>query len=356
MWPDNRIRDLFHIELPILQAPMAGSSGSALAVAVAEAGGLGSIPCGMLGPEQIRNEVGIFRQRTASPINLNFMCHARPVPDPARQAAWRERLKPYYAELGIDPGAAPPGGGRNPFDEETCALVEELKPEVVSFHFGLPERALMDRVHATGATIIASATTVAEARQLETEGCDAIIAQGAEAGGHRGIFLEEDVASQPGTLALVPQVADAVSVPVIAAGGIADGRGIAACFMLGAAGVQIGTAYLACPEALTSRVHRAALAEARDDSTVLTNVITGRPARGIRNRLVDEQGPLNPQAPAFPLATPATMPLKAKAEEAGSGDFSPLWAGQAAALATPMPAGELTAKIMRDAATLLKGS
>ncbi|MEC9246755.1 MAG: nitronate monooxygenase family protein [Nitratireductor rhodophyticola] len=352
---DTRITELFGIELPILLAPMAGSAGSELAIAVCEAGGLGSLPCALLTPEKIRTEMGIIRQRTDRPVNLNFFCHVPPTPDAEREAAWRERLRPYYSEFGIDPDAAPPGAGRNPFNEESCAIVEEFRPEVVSFHFGLPDGALMQRVRATGAKIIASATTVAEARFLEENGCDAIIAQGAEAGGHRGVFLEPDIATQPGTLALVPQVVDAVSVPVIAAGGISDGRAVAACFMLGASAVQVGTAYLQSPEALTSPGHRDALALARDDRTVLTNVFTGRPARGLLNRFVSEVGPMSDRAPAFPLATAAVGPLRAAAEKAGVSDFSPLWAGQAAPLATPMPAGELTVKLARDAETLLRG-
>ncbi|WEX10065.1 nitronate monooxygenase family protein [Chelativorans sp. AA-79] len=356
MWRDQRILDLFGIEQPILLAPMAGSGGAELAIAAAEAGGLGSLPCAMLSPDQIRTELGIMRQRVNRPVNLNFFCHTPPEPDPDREAGWRRRLAPYYAEFGLDPESPPAGGGRNPFSEEACAIVEECRPEVVSFHFGLPEEALLDRVRETGAKIISSATTVAEARWLEERGCDAIIAQGAEAGGHRGIFLEDDIATQPGTMALVPQVVDAVSVPVIAAGGISDGRGVAAAFMLGASAVQVGTAYLQSPEALAGPAHREALARARDDRTVLTNVFTGRPARGLVNRIVREVGPISAEAPAFPLATTAVMPLRKAAEGSGSGDFSPLWAGQAAALAKPMPAKELTTSIMQDAAALLRGS
>ncbi|PSM15860.1 MULTISPECIES: NAD(P)H-dependent flavin oxidoreductase [Nitratireductor] len=353
MWSDNRVLELIGIEVPILQAPMAGSSGAELAIAVSTAGGLGSLPCALLGPERIRAEYGAFRQQTDRPVNLNFFCHATPAPDAAREAGWRARLAAYYAELDLDPDQVPPGGGRVPFDEAGCALVEECRPQVVSFHFGLPEPALVERVKKTGARIIASATTVAEARWLEGRGCDAIIAQGAEAGGHRGLFLTDDVAAQPGTMALVPQVVDAVAVPVIAAGGIADPRGVAAAFMLGAAAVQIGTGYLQCPEALTAPGHRAALAAARDDETVLTNVFTGRPARGLVNRIVREVGPLSAEAPAFPLASAAVGPLRARAEKAGSRDFSPLWAGQAAALGRVMPAGELTRWLGAAAQALL---
>lgn len=356
MWPDRRILDILGIEHPILLAPMAGSGGEQLAIAVNEAGGLGALPCAMLNPEQIRMELGIVRQRTSGPINLNFFCHSPPDPDPAREAGWRKRLAPYYEEFGLDPEAVSAGAGRNPFNEDSCAIVEEQRPEVVSFHFGLPDKPLMERVRATGAKIIASATTVAEARWLADRRCDAIIAQGAEAGGHRGVFLETEIATQPGTMALVPQVVDAVSVPVIAAGGIADARGIAAAFMLGASAVQIGTAYLQCPEALTGPAHREALDRARDDRTVLTNVFTGRPARGLLNRFVRDVGPMSTDAPAFPLATAAVMPLREAAEGVGSGDFSPLWAGQAASLVHPMPAKDLTKKFADEAQALLRGA
>jgi len=349
MWPDRRIQDLFGIELPIIQAPMAGSVGSEMAIAVSEAGGLGSLPCAMLSPEQMRAEIGIIRQRTGRPINLNFFCHQPPKADAAREAAWRRRLERYYAELGLDPREPAPTASRAPFDSTVCDLVEEFGPEIVSFHFGLPERDLLERVRATGARIVSSATTVDEARWLEDHGCDAIIAQGYEAGGHRGVFLTQDITSQAGTMALVPQVVDAVKVPVIAAGGIADARGIVAAFALGASAVQIGTAYLFCHEAKANALHREALKTAKDNGTVLTNVFTGRPARGIVNRIVREVGPMSDLAPEFPLAAGAVAPLRAKAEAAGSGDFSPLWSGQAAALGRSIPAGDLTRQLGAEA-------
>lgn len=352
MTPDRRLLDLFRIDLPILAAPMAGAAGVELAVAVASAGGLGSIPCAMLPLDAARAQVGVFRQRVAAPVNMNFFCHTAPTDDPTALDRWRQRLGSYYRELGV-PLDAPMGPGRNPFDEAWCAVVEELKPEIVSFHFGLPPEPLMTRVRATGAKIIASATTVAEARYLAEHGCDAIIAQGAEAGGHRGIFLDGPLSAQPGTFALVPQVADAVGVPVIAAGGIADGRGMAAAFALGAAAVQIGTAYLRCPESLVSNLHRAALGQARDDQTVLTNVFTGRPARGILNRLVREVGPIAADAPPFPTATGSVTPIRTAAEAAGSADFSPLWAGQAVALGREGGAAELTRQWAAEAEAVM---
>jgi nitronate monooxygenase len=349
MWSDHRIQDLFEIELPIIQAPMAGSVGSEMVIAVSEAGGLGSLPCAMLNPEQMRAEIGIIRQRTSRPINLNFFCHRPPQADAAREGAWKRRLESYYLELGLDPQAPVPAAARAPFDSAMCDLVQEFAPKVVSFHFGVPERALLDRVRATGAKIISSATTVDEARWLEDQGCDAIIAQGYEAGGHRGVFLTDDISTQAGTMALVPQVVDAVKVPVIAAGGIADARGIVAAFALGASAVQIGTAYLFCPEAKVSPLHRDALKRAKGNDTVLTNVFTGRPARGIVNRIVREVGPMSDLAPEFPIAAGVLAPLRAKAETAGSGDFSPLWSGQAAAFGREMPAGDLTRQLGAEA-------
>jgi nitronate monooxygenase len=349
MWPDHRIQDIFEIELPIIQAPMAGSVGSEMVITVSEAGGLGSLPCAMLNPEQMRAETGIIRQRTSRPINLNFFCHQPPQNDPARENAWKQRLRSYYIELGLDPQAPVPAAARAPFDDTMCDLVEEFRPEVVSFHFGLPERALLDRVRATGAKIISSATTVDEARWLEDQGCDAIIAQGYEAGGHRGVFLTDGISTQAGTMALVPQVVDAVKVPVVAAGGIADARGIVAAFALGASAVQIGTAYLFCPEAKVSPLHRDALKRAKDNDTVLTNVFTGRPARGIVNRVVRDVGPMSDLAPSFPLAAGAVAPLRAKAELTESGDFSPLWSGQAAAFGRDIPAGDLTRQLGAEA-------
>ena len=342
MWPDRRLIDLFKTEFPIVLAPMAGVMDADLVVAAAQGGALGSLPCAMLSAEKAREQVQIIRQRVSTPINMNFFCHKAVPADASQDAAWKERLTPYYKEFGLDPAAPINAANRAPFDSAMCEVVEELKPEIVSFHFGLPEQNLLARVKATGCKIIAAATTVREAIWLEEHGVDAITAQGAEAGGHRGMFLTEDAAEQPGTFALVPQVVDAVHVPVIAAGGIADGRGIAAAFALGAAGVVIGTAYLRCPESKVSSLARAVLAQAKDDSTVVTNVMTGRPARGIVNRAMREIGPVSPLAPHFPHAATPFAPLKAAAEKQGSLDFSNVWAGQAVRLGRDMPAAELT--------------
>jgi nitronate monooxygenase len=357
-WPDTRLLDLLGIEVPIIQAPMGGAQGHALATAVSEAGGLGSLPCALLDADQIRGEFATIRSATSRPVSINFFCHA-PADAAAAGAAdarWRRTLAPYYAEWGLDADKPGPDVDLQPFDAARCELVEALCPEVVSFHFGLPEAALLERVRATGARVLSSATTVEEARWLADHGCDAVIAQGAEAGGHRAMFLAAsiaDVATQMGTFALVPQIADAVDIPVIAAGGIADGRGIAAAFVLGASGVQIGTAYLLCPESQVSKLHAASL---RDPSarTMLTNVFTGRPARSIVTRLMREVGPLSPDAPSFPLAAGALLPLRAAAEQNGDTSFTSLWSGQAAGLARELPAADLTRSLAAAALQRLR--
>jgi len=332
---------------------MAGSGGIALATAVARAGGLGSLPAAMLSSDQLAEQIAEFRHATDAPLNVNFFCHDLPEVSPSELEAWAAKLSRFDVELGVDRSSVPAGPSRRPFDDEACRIVERARPEVVSFHFGLPGPALVERVRRTGAIVMSSATIGAEAVWLEQHGCDVVIAQGAEAGGHRGMFLTTDVAAQPATMALLPRVVDAVDVPVVAAGGLADGRGIAAAFMLGAAAVQLGTAYLLCPEALTTSVHRRALARGSVDDTVLTNVLTGRPARGRRNRVIDELGPMAADAPAFPAAGAALAPLRAAAEAAGSGDFSPLWSGQAGAPTTDVPAGRLTRDVIADARRLL---
>jgi nitronate monooxygenase len=354
MWPNDRFTKLCGIELPIVQAPMAGPALSDMVVAVSEAGGLGSLACALLSVEQARKEFETIRRKTSRPINANFFCHKPPHEDHAREIAWRRRLDAYYVELQATDNSSSPSSSRAPFDDKMCDLVMEFHPEVVSFHFGLPDKHLLLRVRQGGAKILCSATSVAEASWLEDQGCDAIIAQGFEAGGHRGMFLTDDVATQVGTMALVPQIVDRVKVPVIAAGGIADARGIVAAFALGAAAVQIGTGYLHCPEAQISALHRQALKDVQDNDTAVTNVFTGRPARAIVNRFVREVGPISDVAPEFPLAAAAVAPIRAKSESAGSSDFSPLWSGQAARLGRQLPAAELTRKLAAETLEQLK--
>lgn len=349
MWQDRQLIDLVGIEQPIVLAPMAGPSTPELAAAVANAGGLGSMAFALSTADQARADVARFKSLSNKTFNLNFFCHTPPPPSADAVAGWKSRLRSYYVELDLDPDMAVPGGVRHPFDEAMCALVEDTRPKVVSFHFGLPTKPLLDRVKAAGAVVLSSATTVEEARWLEAHGADAIIAQGFEAGGHRGMFLATDLATQVGTMALVPQVVDAVKVPVIAAGGIGDARGIVAALALGASAVQLGTAYLFCPEAKVAPLHRAALTAGRDDNTALTNVFTGRPARGYMNRIVRETGPVSSDAPPFPLASGAMAPLKAAAEAKGSNDFTSLWSGQASALCRTMGAAELTRALADEA-------
>ena len=337
--------DILGTELAIIQSPMAGAQASALAIAVSNVGALGSLPCALLPPDTLHDELAAIRAQTTQPYNVNFFCHTPPTPDPAREAAWRAVLSPYYAELGIDPNAIPTGPTRAPFSDDVADLVEPFRPPIVSFHFGLPPAPLLARVRSWGSKILASATTVDEARWLEARGVDAIIAQGLEAGGHRGNFLSANLTTQLGTFALVPQIVAVVRVPVIAAGGIADAHGVAAAMRLGASAVQVGTAYLLCPEATTTLVHRAALQSADARHTALTNLISGRPARGIMNRLMRELGPMSDLPPEFPLATPAVAPLREASEAKGMGDFSPLWSGQNASGCREIPAAQLTREL-----------
>jgi nitronate monooxygenase len=347
------ITEFLPSRLPIIQAPLAGSQGVELCAAVCEAGGLGSLPAAMLTPSELRDQIVEIRGRTPAPFNVNFFCHVPPKQDPERETRRLEELAPDYAETALHPPAGGGGAVRPPFDSAMAEIIEEAKPSVVSFHFGLPDGPLLDRVKHTKAKIYSSATTVAEAEWLEGRGVDAIIAQGAEAGGHRGMFLTKDIDGQPGLFALLPQIAGAVRVPVIAAGGIADGRGIAAAFALGASAVQIGTAYLATPQSTISALHREALRRAKDDSTRLTNLFTGRPARALLNRFIREHGPMNELAPQFPLAMGAVAPLRAFHEKRGSGDYSPLWAGQAAGLAREEDASALTTRLWSEAKAVL---
>jgi nitronate monooxygenase len=335
-----RLSEFLSIEHPIIQAPMAGVQGSALAIAVSNAGGLGSLPAAMLDLAKLRAELETIRSQTRRPYNVNFFCHLRPTPDARRDAAWREALQPFYAEFGLNISDAPTVE-RAAFNEGMAEVLSEFKPPVVSFHFGLPQAPLLTRIKSWGSKVLCSATTLEEARWLEAHGADAIIAQGSEAGGHRGMFLTDDLTTQMGTFALLPQVVRSVRLPVIAAGGIADAEGVSAAMQLGAAGVQVGTAYLLCPEATTSALHRAALKSPAARHTALTNVFTGRPARAIMNRIMREVGPISALAPPFPLAAGPLAPLRAAAERSGCDDFSSLWAGQHI-IAQETPAGELT--------------
>lgn len=347
-WPHSRFVELVGCEQPIIQAPMAGVGGTDLCVAAMMGGALGSLPCAMLSPGQVRDEVREVRARAHGPLNLNFFCHK--MPGQIDDRAWRALLRPYYDEFCVEAGNGT--ALRLPFDEQMCAVVEELKPEVVSFHFGLPEAPLIRRVKSAGALVIGNATSVEEALWLQDRGTDAIIAQGFEAGGHTGRFLESDPSEALGLFALLPQVAKSVTVPVIAAGAIADGRAVAAAMILGASAVQLGTAFLHSPETPISDVHRKGLREGR---TVLTNLMTGGLARGLRGRLIDDLGPVRTEVPAYPFASAALAPIRSAAEKQGEFGFGPMWAGQAAPLGRPLPAADLVRGIASDALAILTG-
>ena len=323
------------VDIPLIQAPMAGANDSKMVIAVSSAGALGSLPCAMLTAEQVSTEIEHIQSATDKPFNLNFFCHRTSDEDPAAQQRWHAALEHYYKEEGIDAGSVATAPARKPFDDEMCSIVEARRPAVVSFHFGLPPKPLVERVKAAGCKVISSATTAEEAQWLERNGCDAVIAQGVEAGGHRGIFLTDDPATdasrQPGLLTLLLQIIDTVNIPVIAAGGIGDGRGVAAARLLGASMVQMGTIFLFSRESMVSQLHAQALRESRAADTALTNVFSGRPARGIVNRVMRELGPISPAAAPFPTAGGALAPLKKIAEADGRADYSSLWAGQGVA-------------------------
>jgi len=336
-----RFLELTGAKAPIVQAPMAGAGGVALAVAAMRGGAIGSLPCAVLTPEQVRGQVAEVRAQAEGPLNLNFFCHTLPEPPPD-ESAWREVLAPYYAREGVTAGEAPPL--RRPFDAAACVLVETVRPQIVSFHFGLPEPALLDRVRATGAQVFGNATTVAELAWLVERGCDAIIAQGAEAGGHAGWFLDRHLPTP-----LADLLATSIGVPVIAAGGIVDAAGVAGALAAGASAVQIGTAYLATPESLASAPHRALLGTDAASDAAFTNLLSGREARGIRNRLMRDLGPISPVAPAFPYASNALAPLRKAAEADGRGDYSPLWAGSGATRVRRMGAEQLTRGLAQGA-------
>ncbi|GAA4823126.1 nitronate monooxygenase family protein [Sphingosinicella ginsenosidimutans] len=350
-WTDRRWIDLAGAATPIIQAPMAGAGGVDLAVAAMRGGGVGSLPCALLTPDAVREQVAMLRARATGPINLNFFCHT--MPPPPDEADWRALLSPYYAEYGVGPpDEAPPL--RLPFDAAMCAVVEEVRPDIVSFHFGLPDRPLLKRVRAAARLVIASATGVESARRLAAAGVDAVIAQGWEAGGHASDWLPTDAGAPMGLMALVPQIADAVGVPVIAAGGIADARGIAAALALGASAVQLGTAYLHCPESLIHPAHRAALAGPEAELTAFTNLISGGRARGLPGRLTRDLGPIRAEAPPYPYAASALAPLRQAAEAEGDLSFSPAWAGQSARLGRAgEPAEALTRRLAAEALALL---
>ena len=349
-WPDVRFADLLGSRHPIVQAPMAGAGGVALAVAAIQSGAVGSLPCAMLTAEEVIEQAADVRAQVPGPLNLNFFCHE--MPENTDDAAWRALLRPFYDDYEIEDADAP-GPVRRPFDAAMASAVEQARPDIVSFHFGLPAPALLERVRRTGARIFANATTVAEARWLAAHDVDAIIAQGFEAGGHAGRFLGAPPEEQMGLFALLPQIVDSCRLPVIAAGGIADGRGIAAALTLGAAAVQMGTAFLHCPESLIGPAHRAALLGEAAERTAFTNLFSGGLARGLPTRLNDALGRVRSEAPPFPLASAALVPLARAAAARGESGFMPMWAGQAARLASPKPARDLVETLARQALAIL---
>jgi nitronate monooxygenase len=347
--PSTALTELLGIEIPVIQAPMASAATPELAASVSGAGGLGSLGSAILPPDEVVMQAEAVRKSTDRPFNVNFFCHRTPDLSEPEAARARERFGALYEEHGIEEPvepAVPPIA----FDESRLAALLEVRPAVASFHFGLPDRSSLDAVREAGCRIICTATTVGEAKSLAERGVDAVIAQGAEAGGHRGSFQVSGDDGPVGTLALIPQVADAVDVPVIAAGGIGDGRGLAAALALGAAGAQIGTAFLGCPKAGIHPLYRDALRSASPEATTITRAFSGRPARALRNRATEELGsdPL-----AYPAQLSVSAPLGAAAAERGSSEFLAMWAGQAAPLARGVPAAQLTQEIASEADQVL---
>ena len=335
-------------QYPIIQAPMAGVQDFRLAAAISNAGGLGSLPAAMLNTEQLEQALLALSEATDNSYNVNFFSHTQPTVQPEQITRWHEALAPHFAKFNIDPSTLTGGASRQPFNEAAAEVLERFKPAYVSFHFGLPDKALLERVKRCGSVVISSATSTAEAIWLEQNGADIIIAQGLEAGGHRGHFLDRQVEHQMGTFALLPQVVAAVSCPVVAAGGIADSKGINAALTLGACAVQLGTTFLLCDEATTSPLHRAALQSEEANHTALTNLFSGGAARGIVNGVMRDLGAMNGAAPPFPLASTAITALRQAAEAQDNSDYSPLWCGQNRSGCQSIPAAELLYKLCQD--------
>lgn len=325
--------------LPLIQAPMAGVQDARLALGANSAGALGSLPAAMLDAAALHRELRTL-QDAGRPYNVNFFAHSPPTPNADHEARWRTLLAPYYAEFGLDLPSPTGAASRRPFGPEAAEVLEAFRPTVVSFHFGLPEPALLARVKRLGALVLSSATTVEEAQWLQRNGADAVIAQGLEAGGHRGHFLGTDINRQTDTARLLPQVVAALDIPVIAAGGIADAAGVRAAMAQGASAVQIGTAFLLCTEATTGALHRVRLLDTTAP-TALTNLFSGGLARGLFNRVMREVGPVCEATPPFPLASDAITPLRTKAETLGRDDFTPLWSGTNRSGCREAPAAEV---------------
>jgi nitronate monooxygenase len=345
-WHDTPLTRALNIDFPIIQAPMAGATTPAMAAAAANAGALGSLGCAMMGAEAMAEELRAAQAGTNRSLNVNFFVHDRPVPDEDLNAEVAARLAPWYDRLGA--GAVKAPADTTPmFDKALCEAVIACGPTVASFHFGLPEAALVERLKAAGILILSSATSAEEASWLEDHGADIIVAQGAEAGGHNGWFLPRRGADLTGTMALVPRVVDAVSVPVVAAGGIADGRGVAAALMLGAAGVQVGTAFLATPECMSPEVHKQAVIAATGDDTMATRAYSGRLARGVANDFSREMAS-HADWPEFPMMNEATGPIRAASAKAGLPDAVALWSGQGAGLVRAETTSQVVARLVAE--------
>ncbi len=356
MWPRSDLMDLLEIEHPILQAPMGGESTPAMAIAVCNAGGLGGLGCSFMSGEELIGNINTIRAGTNRSFNLNFFAHSEPQINAEINTQTQAKVAPFYQQLGLDTVPTQGYAPCDTFNESKLKILLDHPPKVVSFHFGIPSLDQVKALQGVGSVILCTATTVAEARWLVDAGVDAVIAQGYEAGGHRGTFdvFFEDYGV--GSMALIPQIVDAVDIPVIAAGGIADGRGIAAALVLGASGVQMGSAFLSCPEANVSDDYRKKLKMARDDDTRLTRAFSGRPARARNNRYIEAMAEERMQLPDFPTMYGFSGPLQQADSEHAGNDFDFTLYGQATALNRQLPAAELVERLVEETQSIFKSA
>jgi nitronate monooxygenase len=350
-WPDTDLTELVGTRYPLVQAPMASVSTPELVAAVSSAGGLGSLGAAMLPPDELREQIETIRGLTDAPFAVNRFAPIETPPAPEQVAAMSEVLAPWRERYGLEPAgeAPPPPPPPRSIVEDQLAVVIEAKPPVFSFTFGIPPADALDAMRDAGIVVIGTATVPGEAVMLAEAGCDAVIAQGSEAGGHRGSFAVPFDRALIGTLALVPQVVDAVEVPVIAAGGIMDGRGIAAALALGAAGAQLGTAFIACPESAAPDSYKRSLADSDASATTVTDAFTGRPARGLRTPFFDEVERSGVEIPPFPLQAILVGELRMAGLERDELDTVSRLAGQGAPMVRELPAAELVERLASEA-------
>lgn len=354
MFSNNKLAKILGTQYPVIQAPMAGASTPLMAAAAANSGCVGSLGCAMMSPQIYNQNFDACRAQSDGVFNMNFFCHAPHNDDLDKAKMAIQKLTSFYKELGL--GDVPQVKPTHfPFGEEMLEAVLKSRPQIVSFHFGLPPSHIVNALKSAGSLILSSATTREEAIDLEKRGADIIVAQGWEAGGHQGYYLRSE-SSKIGLMSLLPQVVDSVSVPVIAAGGIGDGRGVAGALMLGASGVQLGTSFLTCIESEIAGVYKEALMKANGEDTEMTRAFSGRPARGITNKYIDLMRALDNDLPDFPLMNTLTGPLKGASAKQGNADFMSLWAGQSVGLVAEKSIAVFVEQLVEDTNSVLAGS